>query len=366
MTASARVSSLPRAFLCAGSIRDGEGALVDPWSDAAEGGTDYHRLLALSPEGDAPSPLLDELSEDARIVYFTCAKAWREKISAWMPNAEAETYFECEPITGFTLTGHTDVRSLNGDETEIAILDWKGGRKDYSYKHQGLGYLACAFMSFPKLARGTVHFYWPRTDELETYVADRARIVNWSMELQSRVVNWDGVYHPGEHCNGCKRSTTCPARAQMERRGLALLGQTLSLATMDGPQIFDLHAQVKLLQKTMEQVEDAIKAEARARGSVEDGNGRVMHYVPAKGPRRVDVLKAWPALTERLSDEELASCVRVSISDAEALVGEKAKNAPGAKRGAIKAAKESLAEALAQAGAVSQEYIEKFTIERKK
>lgn len=358
---SVRCSSLPLGFICGGSLRSDTGVLVDPYNIAADDGDDAHRLLAMYPDGDAQQSLLGELSDDARIVYFTCAKAWRENISAWMPDSEPEVFFD----DGGGLTGHIDRLSVDLVRGTATVLDWKTGRKDHSYKHQGFGYASKVFRSYRSLSTVTVHFYWARTDELESYTVSKDRNADWEIDLNADVINWDGVYHPGEHCNGCKRSTTCPARAQTERQALALLGQTVSLASMDGPAIFNLHAKAKMVARTIETLEEAIRAEARARGSIEDGNGNIMHFVPSKGPRKVDALKAWPALQARLTDEEIASCVRVSIGDAEALVGEKAKNAPGAKRGAIKAAKEDLSKALAEAGAVSQADAERFAIERK-
>ncbi len=353
-----RCSALPLAFRCPGSLRSDTGVLIDTYHEAAEDGSDVHRLLASHPEGDAPQALLAELSDEARILYFTGAKMWREHISAWMPNSEAEVPFE---IRG--LSGHIDRMAINGKS--IVVLDWKSGRKDISHKHQGFGYAWGELERNPECDVATVHFAWLRTQEIESYTVSRQRAEEWAQYLDSQVIRWDGVYHAGEHCTGCRRFASCPAHAEMNRGSLALVtGEPLNLAIMDGPELATVYRRLSPLLSQIEILQKAIRTEVRVRGGVDDVEGRRLYYKPTAGNREVDALKAWPVLTELLTDEELAPCLKVGIGDVEEAVANKAANAPGAKRGAKKAAKEKLQQALEAAGAVSRTPGERFTDER--
>jgi hypothetical protein len=354
---SLRCSALPIAFRCAGSVHDDGDVLIDPYTDAGTDGTDAHRLLASHPEGDVPKELLAELSEDARISYYSGAKMWREHISAWMPDSWAEV-----SMASGELTGHPDRVSVRIEEHTAAVLDWKTGRKDSEYREQGFGYAALVLHECPEVETVTVHFAWTRTQELESYTVTRDRSAAWLQEYSVRVLDWDGVYHPGEHCQGCKRRSSCPAHAEMNRQSLAVVGSpVLDLATMPGPEMATLYRRLGPLLSQIDGLNDAIRAEVKARGEVDDGAGRVLHYVEQNAPREVDALKAWPVLTDALTDEELASCVKVSIGDVEAAVSAKATG----KRGAKKEAKEKLQAALDAVGAVKHGKVDRFKDERK-
>lgn len=351
-----RCSSLPMAMRCPGSVHNDGGVLVDDWNDAAEDGTDIHRLLATHPDGDAPKELVAELSEEARILYYTGAKMWREHISAWMPDSVAEVAFEDDG--SLALTGHIDRLSLRLAEKTAVVLDWKTGRKDSDYKAQGFGYALLVLAKYPELQSVTVHFAWIRTQELESYTVDRERANAWQQELCD-IYEWDGVFHPGDHCTHCRRHATCPALHAMNKQSLALVtGQTVDLASMPSPEIATLYRRLLPLAKQIESLQEAIKAEGKARGGIDDGAGRVLHYKENKGPREVDALKAWPALTERLTDEELAPCLKVRIGDVEAAIATKAGKGKGA------AAKRDLEEALKAVGAIKQEPQLRWTDER--
>ena len=353
-----RCSSLPLAMRCPGSVHNDGGVLIDDWNDAAEDGTDIHRLLATNPEGDAPKALVAELSEEARILYYIGAKMWREHISAWMPGSEAEV----ELIDGgsASLSGHIDRLSLRLSEMTAVVLDYKTGRKDSDYKAQGFGYALLVLDRYPELQSVTVHFAWIRTQELESYTVTRDRADAWQAEL-CEVYEWDGVFRPGDHCTHCRRHAACPAHQAMNRQSLALVtGQTIDLASMPNPELATLYRRLLPLASQIESLKEAIKAEGKARGGIDDGEGRVLHYKQSNGPREVDALKAWGVLTNRLTDEELAPCLKVRIGDVEAAVAEKAGKGKGA------AAKRELEEALKAAGAIKQEPQFRWTDERTK
>ena len=65
-------------------------------------------------------------------------------------------------------------------------------------------------------------------------------------------------------------------------------------------------------------------------------------------------MKAWPLLQPRLSDEEIAGCMKLSAAKLDDAVAKKAGNGKGA------AAKRELGEALEKAGAVERVVIEQM------
>lgn len=351
-----RCSSLPLLWICPGVGRTDDGVLVDAHNEASEDGTACHRLMASWPDGEAPKECVDELSEEARIGYYTAAKMWREQISAWMPASEAEVEVEADG-----LTGHIDVLSVDETKRKAAVVDWKTGRKDASHKHQGFGYAFLVLRDYA-VDEVTVHFAWARTQELESYTVSRARAEQWNRERIERIEHWDGKYTTGDHCAHCPRGTACPARSQLVRSEVeALTGpSTPDVTAMEPAQLVDFHRRLKVLETVLKSAQSNVRAEVEKRGEVLSDDGHVLHLVEENGPRAVDTLKAWPALSRELEREELASCLTVSIGDVEQIVSRKAGRGNGAQ------AKRALAAELEAAGAVTQVKQFKLKLERVK
>jgi hypothetical protein len=348
-----RCSALPLAFLCPGSVRTDYGVLVDQHYDAADDGTDAHRLMASWPDGDAPVEMVGELSEEGQILYYTAAKMWREEIAAWMPNSIAEVALQ----TG-ELTGHVDRIAIVG--AKAVVLDWKTGRKDSSHKHQGFGYALLVMRKHPEVEIVTVHFGWVREKAIENYTVSRARAEEWDHQRRDRILGWEGVYTSGDHCTGCRRRVSCPGMMAIARSSVEMLTPGLpDLALMSGPQLVEFHRRRKVLESVLKLADEAERAEVDKRGDVFDDAGNVLHFVEENGQRDVDALKAWPVLTANLSDEELAPCLKVRLGEVEKTIAAKAGKGKGA------AAKRELAEALGAAGAVTQPKSRKLKLHRK-
>ena len=355
-----RCSSLPLAFTCPGSLR-GDMA-IDSTSEPADDGTAVHAGLAAVVRGMAPEAahelMLTEHSACNRAevtpLFWAGVKMWGE-ISKWIPSPQAEGEMKTE-----VLSGHVDAQSVG--PIEAVILDWKSGRKDRDYRHQGFGYAWLRLHFHADLAQITVHFAWLRTQEIESYTVTRARADAWYQQLQDEVVNWDGKYHEGSHCAFCPRRTSCPAVTAMVRADVAMFadGRTFELSTCTGPELCGFFRKVKMLQRLLESAERNARSEIGHRGDVLDGEGGVIHYVPAEGPREVDTLKAWPSLVKRLTDEELAPCLKVRLGEMESAIKAKAGKGKGA------AAIRGLNEELKAAGAVSRETTQRLCDERLK
>jgi len=346
-------------MLCPGSGRTDSGVLIDQHNDAADDGTDAHRIMASWPDGDAPKAMVDELSEDARIGYFTAAKMWREVISAWMPNSEAEKSLldECE---GTILTGHIDRLSVIMEKRTAVVLDWKFGRKDTSHKYQGFGYAFLVLMTYIRLDAVTVHFAWARTQELESYTVSRERAVQWYREIVDRIEKWDGKYTTGDHCAHCPRLSTCPAQRQLVKRDVEVLTTVgiPDVTAMAPAQLVDFHRRLAVLESVLKSAKASTRLEVERRGEVPSGDGHVLHLVEENGKRTVDTLRAWQVLTEALDRDELGPCLEVSISDVEKAVAAKAGRGNGAE------AKRRLSADLERAGAITQGKVQKLKLER--
>ena len=355
-----RCSSLPLAFTCPGSLR-GDMA-IDSTSAPADDGTAVHAGLAAVVRGMAPEAahelMLTEHPACNRAevtpLFWAGVKMWGE-ISKWMPDAHAETYYE-----GGGLSGHLDAEADQG--TEGTVNDWKSGRKDHDYRHQGFGYARLKLIKQPHLSRVTTHFAWLRTQEIESYTVDRARADAWYQQLQDEVVNWDGKYHEGPHCKFCPRRTSCPAVTAMVRADVAMFsdGKTFELSTCTGRELCGFFRKIKMLQQFLESAERNARIEISHRGEVDDGEGGLIHMVPTKGNREINPLLAWPILSAWLTDAEMARVVDIGVGKMETAVKAKAPKGKGA------AAIRKLSEALEAVGAVSREPGQKLVDERKK
>jgi hypothetical protein len=341
-------------MLCPGSGRTDDGVLIEEHFDAADDGTDAHRLQASWPDGDAPKYLTDELSTDARIGYFQAAKMWREVISAWMPNSEAEVELACDG-----LTGHIDRLSVIESKRTASVVDWKFGRKDQSHKHQGFGYAFLVLRTYP-VDTVTVHFEWARTQEHEDYTVSRERAEAWNNERWERIQGWDGKFCTGDHCAHCPRLSTCPAQRQLVRRDVETL-TTIGIpdvTAMTEPQLVDFHRRLAVLEAVLKSAKASTRLEVQKRGEVLSGDGHVLHLVEENGKREVDTLKAWDVLNDVLDREELAKCLTVNIGDVEEIVAKNAEKRKGAE------AKRRLAAELEAAGAITQGKQFKLKLER--
>ena len=361
-----RCSSLPLATTCPGSIRRDDGEIqIDSVNDAADVGTTVHFGLAnlvrgivdataalSSAEQDFPSVDADEV----RPLFWAGVRAWKE-MSEWFDKPQSEADF----AHGY-LSGHVDVVDGRSTRNPVALVDWKTGRKDSDYRAQLFGYAWLLMQDDRKIESVSASAVWLRTGEIESYTVSRARADEWYAGMVATVVNWDGVYHPGDHCTHCRRNHACPAQTALVRRDVAMFaeGGATDLATMDGPEFVQLHLKLKGLVTRAEEALKSMRSEVKRRGGeVDAGDGFVLHFREEGGRRKVDAFKAWPILSDRFTDEELCRGLTVSVSTLEKIVADKVEKGKGK-------AKQEFAEALEDAGALTQPTIEKLVFERKK
>lgn len=363
-----RCSGLPLALLCPGSVRP-EGLRVDSSHPAAAVGTAAHEGLArLVETGRIDWGATGELAarhgvDEGELRYLLAQgqRLWAE-ICDGFPQAQAEVELRHEE-EDLELTGHADVLALTG--TTIRIADWKSARLDHSHAEQLRGYCALALLAHPWAELAEAYVLWLRDGEAESYSMDRAQLERWLEALRAQVVDWDGTYRVGEHCQFCHRSHECPAGRALVRRDVAAIADDALLARVEDAdalaalapeQIVEVLGKADLVYRYAERVRRAIREHVQRNGDVVGGGKRLT--LQQEERRSLDPMAAWPVLDEALSEEELAQIITLNVSEAERLVAKKAPKRKGA------AAVRELRARLDEAGAIKISTITKLVVRR--
>ena len=361
-----RASSLPMAFKCGGSVHLDDGSLrVEPVCEPATLGTVVHEVLA-----EVVSKGLDELPEllpfaerhdlEAQIDELAMLarfglQAWKELRGMIAPDA----FVEAEPaIESDRLTGHIDVLAQWSTGRELVIndacliVDWKSGRLDADHYNQMAAY-AWLSNQCGVFDTVTVVVVLLRDRAYRTYRFTAETLERWYAGFLAGVVNWDGTFHPGEHCRFCPRAMTCPARTALIRSALNDLHVGIPALTPENRaelavRLVDLYRRLKVVKGAIDSFDDQLRTEIETGGPLPTGDGGMLSLVVSHRDN-IDPLKSWPVMdAEGLTGEEIAPAVK--IGKTKLLEAVAAKHAKGMK-GKAKAA---FMEAMERAGAVTQ------------
>ncbi len=363
-----RCSSLPVAFQCPGSVRPAEDEiLIKIANEAGPLGSAVHEVMAalvLSHNGDGPDVRAVAMKHGvdsgdlARLVAYGL-HAWKA-LAQYYPDPSTEQEMSYVTPT-FTLTGHMDLHATG--EEWANFLDWKSGYKQPDYFHQLMGYACLLFVLYPRITTVRATVVWLRDWTQETMLVTREDVGQWEESLNERVVRWDGTYTAGAHCQFCPRFAACPARQALVRSALTDIQATDDLFQgADGtihpsamPAIVSMYREGKLsvVKGLLKQIDDMILAAIAATGPIDLGNGRELALVP-ENRDTIEPLTAWPIISDRLSNEELAPCIKIGKTALLDAVGDKA---PRGQKAKVKA---HLMEELKAAGAVNTTEIKKL------
>lgn len=367
-----RGSAAPMAMACPGSVREPE-IEIDREHEAGPVGTAAHAVFdsivelggypdiaAYAKKYGVNEPELGQMAKFARI-------AW-DQLRAEFPAAETEVALATQLTDRVTLTGHLDLLSRMPKQRRAALADLKSGRLDKDYSAQVFSYCVLVFDNDPDIDEIDASIIWLRDSQIERYRMNRSEAEAWKQTLIKRVVQWDGVYHPGDHCAHCKRSHECAALVAMARRDLEVFGDPAmadrfdlgadGLDDLPDATLVALKRKTKSLVALLDSFDSVLRATVKRRGEVDGGDGWVLRFVDID-QREIDALAAWPALQSRLSDEEIAAGVSLSIGRLEDVIAKKAGKGKGA------AAKRDLAADLEKAGAVSTRLVSQLRLIRK-
>lgn len=379
MKFSIRCSSLPMAFVCPGSVRRGD-VLIDPVCDPASQGSAAHEAMQAIVEMDLKS--IDDIDlvgisrkwsadpDELKIQAFIGLKIWKE-VRQWFPNAQAEVDLRQEFDLGgevtLELTGHLDAMSIDQRARVGRFGDWKFGRVDKDHAHQIQGYGTLQLANYSDIDKALGFVGWALGSEpgggpdIEDYSMTRDQMWEWLDEVKKRIVEWDGVFHPGQQCTFCQRNHDCPAVRAMARRDVLVLGDPAmaerienGLQDLTDVELIALDRRARVITRVIESLRAVVKQRVEAAGGcLADGDGRELRFVDI--PHRViDPILSRPVLEERLTEEEIAACTKISASGLDNAVAAKTE------RGGKKAAIEELNEALEAAGAVATEKTKKL------
>lgn len=335
LLSTVRASSLPIAFRCPAAVRQAV-VPVNAANDAADNGTAAHDVLRTLPstgqiDWDGIPAIAQKYGADpdeTRMLVAQGVSLWN-RVKDSFAGAYTEVSLKYDVSPGFTLTGHADLLAIS--QTSMRVGDWKTGRKDADHSHQFKAYAVMALLSSPDIDEVTGTGLWVREKEIENYTLDRMGAERWLDELIERVIEWDGVYHPGKQCAFCPRNHECEAANAMIRRDVAVIADKDLIARMECDISLMTHAEIvavfqkaDLVVKFADRVRKAVKAHVEKTGDlVADG---VRLSIAKEQRREIDPLKAFPILTEQLGfqDEDMARVMKLSISGIEEVVRERA------------------------------------------
>ena len=298
-----RASSDPHGHDLPGLVRTSDGeTLVDPVSDAGDGGSAAHDVMAALVDADATSLYDIDLEaiarrwsvevEQLRILGFIGLKVWKVARD-WLRPAQSEVYleasFEVAKDVILEMTGHVDALAIG--QRAAAHGDWKFGMVDRNYHDQVDAYSALVLGNYPKVESVDGFVGWIRSDEVERVpTMTRDRLWEWLDRIRERVVEWNGVFHPGPQCTFCVRATSCPALAQQARRDALVFGGPdmaarieSGLADLADHEVVAIFRRWKALEKLGDDLTDAVKRRVRAAGGrLPDGDGRELRFVSSE------------------------------------------------------------------------------------
>jgi hypothetical protein len=294
------------------------------------------------------------------------ARIWNELRDSY-PNASSEVEMRVE-LGRLVITGHADVMSYDVPSQTLRVADWKGGRLDSDYREQLLGYLALGLIKYESALRGEACILWLRDGDGEPYSMDRAQLLEWMVRLENEIVNWDGTYRPGAHCQYCTRSHECSAANALMRRDTAVLldkdlpghledQETLrEMIQREPEQVVKLVEIARAAEKQAERVLAAVKAEVIRSGDVVGGGKRLT--LQGRERRELDTVAAFDVIQSALEYDEMAQVIELSLSKAEEIVAEKAGKGHGAE------ARRELNKKLAAAGAIKTSTSKSLVVRR--
>jgi hypothetical protein len=370
-----RCSELPLALTCPGAVR-AAAIPLDVSGGEAELGKAAHEGLAIVAEtGRVDWPDVERLAErygvaepDVRALLALGLRLWAE-VGGLFPNATTEHELAwLDPSGAFRLTGHTDILS-RPTERLVRVGDWKTGRKDADHSAQLRGYAFLALVTtgaFGGASRAEAFALWVRDTEYQPYAMAERGAREFREQVLDEVVNWDGRYRVGTHCQWCPRRHDCPAGLAAVRRDVVavvaddelanrLTGDALAELGPDG--VVALLDRADLAGAVAGRVRGAIKGYVMRTGDV-TGRGKRL-TLQREERRSVGLLEAFPILREHgLDDDDLAEVLEVSLAAAERVVARKAGRGKGA------AAVRALDAALEAAGAVTVDITTKLVIRR--
>lgn len=370
-----RASQMPILDKCLGML--GAETKIDSISGAATLGTAVHAVCEhIVQYYDRPEllPYAEKYGVDGddlgRLTWYAL-EAWRAFDGLFdQPETEVEmdTTFSAADADGANvhvrLTGHADVMAWNGDDLSVSVLDWKSGRKtDTNVYPQLMAYAWLAMQRNMMATHAVIIAVYLHDQTAKPWRISREQADAYMHQMFGAIADYDGAaFTAGDHCTFCPRRFECPARRQIIRSTVADLVNADAMAKITDPlaipeAVVGLYQRVQFLECSIKAFRDQLRERIEADGPIEaDGS---MLSLQEQTLSQIDPVKAWPVLAAHLDDSELAPAVKLSKSKLESAVAAKAP------RGHKGAAKQTLLEELADAGAITNTTRARLTLTKK-
>lgn len=357
---SVRASRIPILLLCPPSHADGfmqidtDNELARLGDASHEGAAAYVRDGSYADaEKLADLHRLPDVDELERMLAFVRI-AW-DAIKVSFPAPIVEQQMAIKLSDDVELTGKSDILSLLGEY--VIVGDWKSGYriKDFFDQLRAYALLASEIYGKPKWS---VTIFWLRDRVKDT----KSGTTESLQEFKQRIIDAvrsrnDQKYRVSDSCEYCPRFFDCPARRALVKQsssdilgvdGDEIRSMALALARNgEGSLLTEILAGIRCIQKACENFKDQVKAEIDSGGAIPTADGGKFDYQIIE-KRILDALKAWPAISSRLTAQEIASCMRLSLSKLSKALSDKTG------RGQKKAAIEAMTEELSAAGAITE------------
>lgn len=362
-----RASSFPRNVACQASAIEVY-PVIETHHPLADLGSAVHELLAghINP----PEPNVADVAakwdiedvDDLDYLFAAGRKLWRN-LSRFFPDPCTERTFRVQHPQ-LTVTGHTDVFSVVG--TEARIADWKSGYVEDDYLEQVRAYSWLALATNPALQSAYALVVWLRTGIVEPHRWTRAELARWEEDTFPRLARPQEIYSPGKHCRYCPRGLACPAKTELLKQAAVAIDSASQLARAVAPSdpierannLALLLERCRAMEKVIDVTKEWIKTEVVSAGSrLALGNGLSL-VVTTQERESVDYAAARDVLASRLTQEDLAHCLKVAKSELEKAIK------ANAGRGQKAAAWQELLEELKEQDALETTFVEKLEVVR--
>lgn len=301
-------------------------APVNTTSEAAQLGTDVHcelaivvEMLSTHCEHVAIEVYLQAIEPEETQMLVAAGHRMLQKIHAagefhkqnWM----TEYAMESELFTG---TADID------DSTDNLVMDFKTGRKQADYSKQLAGYASLhrAKHTLPPGEKITTIVLWLRTEEIEVLSYDNAALDKFEAEYKAKIALAGSVYSPGESCTFCPRQHECAAKNLWRLSSVQSLSTVSKDTAITREVVADLYPKSRMLRAALEHYESVLRAELE-HGPLKTNDGQTLE-LKEEIRQEIDAQTGWGVMSEHLTQDELARCIKVGKTALLDAIGKKA------------------------------------------
>ena len=354
-----RASALPIIAYCPKVLSVAE--QISEIYEIANAGRAVHKVCEeIVKNGDRPEDLKPYAEQYGCDIDFLGRATWYA-LQYWREygNAYPDPYVEYSlqaAFGRFILTGHVDVLSIVDNEAHL--LDWKSGYRtevDVEPQMKGYAYLAASKWNVKKVIATVV---WLQDQTFQSWTWTAEELGRWAIDLSNQIISSDR-HVVGEHCRYCPAFFNCPAQKAIIRTTVEDLLSLDEKAEIEPSRIARLYPAVERVARLCETFRRLARQMVEKVGNIPIDDENELTIVSLQR-EKIEPLKAWGIISEKLDDETLAKCVSINKG---ALLRAVADNAPRGQKGKERS---ELMEKLRSAGAIEVEEVRSLRVVKRK